>query len=108
MKRLFILLPILPLLVACLLASSPLTPPHHPPPSPIVVTPSATNPLVYCVWVSGGLNVRSGPGVEYTSRAILWRGECVHLLDKPVVHPDGSVWQQVAPGLWVNTYYLEP
>jgi uncharacterized protein YgiM (DUF1202 family) len=98
------------LVVLAVSGCAPVVPTNDTRPIPAVSVPSLaltanTTPAYHVT--AETLNVRTGPGVEYDSVAILYRNECVHVY-RTSSNLDGSTWGEVAPGLWVNAAYIAP
>lgn len=56
---------------------------------------------------SGGLNLRSGAGLEYGVIAVLADGSIVEIIGSVMTDASGELWQQVEGG-WVDAVYLCP
>ena len=73
-------------------------------PSP---SPTGTTPAQVCNVTAEHLNLRSGPGMEWGSIAILNNGETVTILSEPA---QGSNWINVHAGGregWINQLYCK-
>lgn len=54
---------------------------------------------------SGGLNVRSGAGLNYGVNAVLTDGSAVEIIGTMTTDASGEQWQQIEDG-WVDGKYL--
>jgi uncharacterized protein YgiM (DUF1202 family) len=97
-------IPIVLLLAGCILTQTPAPVASNAVSVPSLAPTANTAPAYHVT--AETLNVRTGPGVEYDSVAILYQGECVHIY-RTASNQDGSTWGEVAPGLWVNVEYIE-
>jgi uncharacterized protein YgiM (DUF1202 family) len=98
-------IPIVILLAGCVLTQTPAPVASNAVSVPSLAPTANTTPAPYHV-TAETLNVRTGPGVDFDSVAILYRNELVHVY-RTASNQDGSTWGEVAPGRWVNVEYIE-